>query len=397
METVIVAKILAREYSVVPTGFCDNDVRKQGKHLNSIPNLKMFSFDEALKDEKAEFLVISPHHSAAIIGTMVFEHKVASERIINFHPIERRKTCALFAQNWIIEDQAFVCCCIEEYKPRFDNQKLDPQKGITYLNKTRLGLINGDIPMPEGCMNCFNNKDSYIYASRRLNSFDFSFRGWCNYKCEYCSSNQPDLKGYNDKFSLEQYLIELEKQDMLNDIFSVLFAVGESCLNEKRFPLYDYCKERQYFLDVFTNCSVFDKSLFEVAQSSPVIIRKSFDAGTAETYARIKGVNCFPKMLENVRQYLTAPYLALNPKYLFVPGINDNEEDVNKFVQICAELRVDFVTPVFSFLDSQYFDSSHAKRMFKLLVDELAANGIFTANVDTLYSENYHKQYSESF
>lgn len=184
---------------------------------------------------------------------------------------------------------------------------------------------------------------------------------------------------------------------MLNDIFSVLFAVGESCLNEKRFPLYDYCKERQYFLDVFTNCSVFDKSLFEVAQSSPVIIRKSFDAGTAETYARIKGVNCFPKMLENVRQYLTAPYLALNPKYLFVPGINDNEEDVNKFVQICAELRVDFVTPVFSFLDSQYFDSSHAKRMFKLLVDELAANGIFTANVDTLYSENYHKQYSESF
>lgn len=397
METVLIAKILKREYAVLAAGFCDNDVRKQGKFLNSMPELQMVSFDEALADKNAEFLVVSPHHSAAIIGDLVFDRGVAKSRVINYHPIERRKTCGLFAQNWIVEDKHFVCCCIEEHKPRFDNQQLDPEKGVSYLNKTRLGLIDGTIPMPEGCINCFNNKDCYVYVSRRLNSFDFSFRGWCNYKCEYCSSNKPDLKGYNDRFSLEQYLIELEKQDMVNDIFSVLFAVGESCLNEKRFPLYDYCKKQQYFLDVFSNCSVFDKSLFEVAQTSPVIIRKSFDAGTPETYAKIKGVDCFLKMLDNVRHYLQAPYLALNPKYLFVPGVNDNETDIKSFVQICADLKVDFVTPVFSFLDDEFTDSAHAKKMFKLLVDELALHNIFTANVDTLYSEAYHKVYSESF
>lgn len=397
METVLIARMLKREYSVLPAGFCDNDTRKQGKHLNSMPELDIFRFDSVVSDEAAEFLIASPHHSAEIIGSLIFERGVSENRIINFQPIERRKTCGLWAQNWISNDKEFHVCCIPGVQPTWYNNPLDPQASIESLNRIRNGLIDGRIPPPASCANCYKNVDSYIYASRKLNSFDFSFRGWCNYKCEYCSANQPDLKSYNDQFYLEQYLVELKKQDMANDIFSVLFAVGEPTLNEKRFPLYDHCRDHQYFLDVFSNCSVFDKNLFEVAQTSPVIIRKSFDAGTPGTYAKIKGVNCFPKMLENVRRYLEAPYLVLNPKYLFVPGINDNETDVKNFVRLCAEWKVDFVTPSFSFTGNEFGNSLHAKKMFRLLVDDLAAHGIFTANVDTLFSEAYHKVYSEAF
>lgn len=397
METVIISKMVLDKCGKFPTALCDNDVRKHGKYLNSIKDMQIVSFDKALETKDSEFLIVSPHHSNSIMGNLVYERGIDSNRIINFQPLEKKHTCALMAQNWIVEDRHFVCCCIEEYKPRFNHHNLDPKSGIESLDEIRNNIIDGKIPMPEGCVNCFTNKDCYIFKSRKLNSFDFSFRGWCNYKCDYCSSNKPDLKGYNDRFSLEEYLIELEKRDMINDIFSVLFAVGESCLNEKRFGLYDYCQDKKYFLDVFSNCSVFDESLFNVAQTSPVIIRKSFDAGTPETYAKIKGVNCYEKMLENVHKYIKAPYLAFNPKYLFVPGINDNEKDIINFVNVCSELKIDFVTPVFSFLDSKYFDSEHAKQMFKLLVNELAKNNIMTANVDTLYSETYHKVYSGSF
>lgn len=397
METVLVAKILKREYAMAPSGFCDNDVKKQGKYLNSLPDIKIISFEEALKDQRSEFFIVSPHHSVAIIGGLVIGQGVAKERILNYSDIEMRHTCAWFAQNWIIHEKSFVCCCLAGKQPQFSNQDKDPQKGIEYLNATRNGLIDGSIPLPEICKNCYNCKDCYIYVSRKLNSFNFSFLGWCNYKCEYCSAHQPALKNYDDRFSLVPYLAELEKREMVNDIFSVLFAVGEPTLNEKRFSLYEHCQEKQYFLDVFSNCSVFDKKLFELAHNSPVIIRKSFDAGTAATYQKIKGVDCYKKMLENVREYLQSPYVGLNPKYLFVPGINDNEKDVISFVQMCKELNVDFVTPVFSILDDKFSGSEHTKRMFKLLVDELSKNGIFTANVDTLYSEKYHKIYTESF
>lgn len=396
METVLLAKMLKNQYGVWPAGFCDNDTRKQGKHLNSIPELEISSFDQALSDPASEFLVVSPHHSAQIMGGLVFDKGVSEKRIINFQPMERVKTCGLFAQNWIVEDSGFVCCCVPGH-PHFFNDSLDPMKSVRSLDKTRLGLIEQSVPLPDICVGCHRNTDCYIFVSRKLNSFDFSFRGWCNYKCKYCSSNQPGFKDYNDRFLLEQYITALESEDMINDIFSVLFAVGEPTLNEKRLPLYDYCRKKQYFMDVFSNCSTFDKELFDLARVSPVIIRKSFDAGTAETYARIKGVPGFSKMLDNLHRYLEAPYLALNPKYLFVPEVNDNETDVREFVKLCVELKVDFVTPVFSFLDDQYTSSAHAQSMFKLLVDELARNNIFTANVDTLYSESYHKLYTKSF
>ncbi len=396
LETVLTARILRDEYGILPSGFCDNDPKKQGRHPNSLPELEIFSFDQALSDPAARFLVISPFHSSQIVGNLILERGVTPERILNYHPVEQRKTCVRFAQNWMITDTAYYCCCMEDM-PTFPHDPSDPKKGIETLEWVRNGLIDGTVPLPEKCLNCFHNQKSYLYTSRKLNSFNFSFRGWCNYKCDYCSAHQPDLKHYNEKFYLEEYLTAMEKRDMVNDIFSVLFATGEPTLNEKRLPLYRHCEEKQYFLDVFSNCSVLDMDLFDMAHRSPVIIRKSFDAGTPETYAKIKGVNRWEKMLENVHCYVQAPYLALNPKYLFVPGINDNERDVENFVQLCEELKVDFVTPVFSFLDDTYEKSERTKRMFKYLVDCLAVKGIFTANVDTLYDGNYHKLYQSSF
>ncbi len=396
LETVLAARMLKNEYGASPSGFCDNDPRKQGKHLNSLPELEILSFDQALADPAAEFLVISPFHSADIIGNLVLERGVAPERVLNHHPVERRKTCARFAQNWMITDSSYYCCCMADM-PTFPHDPSDPEKGVETLDHVRNGLIDGTVPLPEKCLDCFHNRESFLYISRKLNSFNFSFVGWCNYKCEYCSANQPDRKHYNEKFYLEEYLTALERRDMVNDVFSVLFATGEPTLNEKRLPLYRHCEEKGYFLDVFSNCSVLDRDLLGMARRSPVIIRKSFDAGTPETYARIKGVNRWEKMLENVRQYVQAPYLAFNPKYLFLPGVNDNETDVENFVRLCAELKVDFVTPVFSFLDDSYESSEQARRMFKLLVDRLAEEGIFTANVDTLYSGSYHQLYQASF
>lgn len=396
-ETVILAKMLKSKFGVMPSGFCDNDVRKQGGHLNSLPELEIFSFEKALKDRQAEFLVISPHHAAEIIGSLVFERGVSEKRVINFQQVERRTTCAFYAHNWIIHEKHFTSCCVVGSKPKFDNQRPDPKAGITYLERLRHDLIDCTVPIPESCHNCYKYKDCYIFRSRKLNSLNFSFQGWCNYTCEYCSAHQPSRKNYDDSFALEQYLRELEEKDSINDIFSVLFAVGEPTLNEKRFGLYAHCREKQYFLDIFSNCSVFDEALFELAQESPVIIRKSFDAGTPETYVKIKGVNCWQKMLENVRRYLQAPFLTLNPKYLFIPGVNDNETDVKNFVKMCIDFSVDFVTPVFSLLDDRYAHSAHARKMFKLLVDELADSNVFTANVDTLYSESYHNVYQESF
>lgn len=396
METVIVAKMLINEYHIKPTGFCDNDIRKKGKNINSIVGLKILSFDDAVKEKEAVFFVVSPHNSAEIIGKLVNELNVSKERIINYQPVEKREICHLICQDFFISNKVFSFCCMKNH-PTYNHNLLSLNETISSLYNLRNNIINYVEPIPDNCSNCYNTKSRYIYKSRKLTSVNFSFVGWCNYKCQYCSAHRPELKNYKSGFVLEEYLIEMEKRGMLNDIFSVLYAVGEPTLNEKRFSLYEYCGERKYFMDVFSNCSVFDQSLFDLAHKSPVIIRKSFDAGTPETYAKIKGVNCYYKMLDNVRCYLEAPFLALNPKYLFVPGVNDNETDINGFVKMCEQMKVDFVTPVFSIMGDEFEQSEHAQKMFKLLVDELAKRNIFTAGIDNLFDKTENNLYTKSF
>lgn len=394
METLVVAKMLRKIYNILPTGFCDNDSRKQGRFLNSLPELKIFSFDEVENDTNSHFLIVSPHHGTSIMGNLIFERGIPKDKIINYHTLERKKTCLMFAQDWCVTDDYFFFCCVKDH-PCFAQNSLNPSDGVGKFDIMRKAIIDGTQSIPEICVQCYHNKSSYIYKSRKLTSFNFSFKGWCNYKCEYCSAHQPDRKNYNEAFCLEEYLIELEKRNLIDDIFSVLFAVGEPTLNEKRFSLYKYCNEHEFFLDVFSNCSVFDQSLYDTAQTSPVIIRTSFDAGTQATYEKIKGVTCFEKMVQNIRHYNTAPYLVLNPKYLFVPGINDNETDILNFVNLCEDLGVDFVTPVFSFLDNDFYRSTHTQEMFKFLISELTKRNIFTANVDTIFGEKYHEFYEK--
>jgi hypothetical protein len=53
---------------------------------------------------------------------------------------------------------------------------------------------------------------------------------------DYCSANHPYIKGYNDKFGLEAYLVEPEKRILLNEVFSALKAVDEPTLNKRCFP-----------------------------------------------------------------------------------------------------------------------------------------------------------------
>ena len=64
----------------------------------------------------------------------------------------------------------------------------------------------------------------------------------------------------------------------------------------------------------------------------------SLDSGTRETYKKIKQVDCLDKVVENLKKYpLEKANLRL--KYIFLEGVNDNEEDVNGFYNIVKEVN----------------------------------------------------------
>ena len=70
---------------------------------------------------------------------------------------------------------------------------------------------------------------------------------------------------------------------------------------------------------------------------SLVRINVSLDAGTAETFAKIKQVDCFDKVVTNLRLY-SRDGGGIDLKYILMDGINLGKQDLDGFLDIAKEV-----------------------------------------------------------
>ena len=80
----------------------------------------------------------------------------------------------------------------------------------------------------------------------------------------------------------------------------------------------------------FTNGFIFDEDIARELHDNPLAsINISIDAGTPETWYKVKGVNNFAKVLENLAKYSDSASTKekITFKYIVMPDINDSNED----------------------------------------------------------------------
>ena len=78
------------------------------------------------------------------------------------------------------------------------------------------------------------------------------------------------------------------------------------------------------------------KDLMENGRITSIIT--SLDAGTPETFKKIKQRDMFCKVLDNLSKY-PVNKTNLNLKYIFLEGVNDNETDIDGFCEIAKRFR----------------------------------------------------------
>jgi len=91
----------------------------------------------------------------------------------------------------------------------------------------------------------------------------------------------------------------------------------------------------------------------------------SLDAGTAETYAKIHGVDLFDKVCYNLEQYARHGLVEL--KYIILPNINDNENDIFGFLSLCERIKNTDIAVSRDYFDTRPF-SEHTINMIVKLV-----------------------------
>lgn len=284
-------------------------------------------------------------------------------------------TCDLLKNEITFFHNQIQSCCSSQlgpvYYPNYDGEKIDTDL-ISKIKKDALEQMKNGV-VPKNCQGCFNlkpcdDKDFSLKFSRLIISH------WvhCNCSCVYCARNEFSVGKVtreaknSDYYDMLPILREMYAKDLLvtdNDLF-VDFQGGDiSVLEEFNDILEELMAHNVGYIRFTTNNIVYQSLIAELFKKGKAELMTSLDCGCRETYLKLKRVDKFEDTISNLKKYKEACKNAyIFVKYITVKGINDNEEEVNKFLDLMFEIGI----PTVSF-EIDYRDiMMHPERKFEI-------------------------------
>jgi len=258
--------------------------------------------------------------------------------------LEYRKGCKYLGNFMLFREASFSPCCVAGQMPAIRVSGSFKQRLAVWQNYTTklIDAINNG--SPNKCQGCHMLMKGFWRKSVKLSmlSFASSNRGdACNFKCVYCYSKDSleRLKSVTEGLTVYERLQQLADIPYINTEDMILqLSNGEFTVNKHCDAMLDIILNSNWKLDLTSNCSVYREKLAELMERGRVTaIVTSLDAGTRETFKKIKGNDRFDIVVANLRKY-PLEKTRLNVKYIFLEGINDNEAEVDSFYEIVKEL-----------------------------------------------------------
>jgi pyruvate-formate lyase-activating enzyme len=340
---------LAKKHS--PVAYGDNDPKKQGTRFMGLPVLSLDQI-EARHPGCLFYVTVNDLTKPAVV-TSLLDHGVAPSRIINYVKSTRYKSCAYLESLMVYHrKKMFFCCSVfgQSLSPSIAGHGLAHKDHLKAFFATRDRIIdemNATTPettVQNQCLKCSYTRHGFWPDDRRIRFLSLFFHGICNFRCSYCTYNSScsAIPGYGSDLIIEDTedalaLLRLMKDEGYVDADTVIInAAGEITVHPLRNELLAAFRDHPCWF--FSNASVYNETIAEILSRGRSRICPSVDAGTRETFAKIKGVDMFDKVCENLRRYSSYGFVHL--KYIVLPGVNDNEGDIDGFLDICRRLNI---------------------------------------------------------
>ena len=359
-DTFSCIKELKHRFAILPSAVCDADPKKHGRTYKGLEGLVVMSIETALQERTdAEIFIPSMDYIFDIIGYLTENHIVPPEKIINYEPVEKRRSCSFLEKSIFYDrDGSLIYCCNVPGLPRIPknctNQFFTFRKGLTETLKN-----NADTETTyakcKGCQSCSYIKENYYPVDQKSWWLNYFAANGCNYRCEYCTVSHMEDKDRDNLLDLDVLLKTFKDNGMLSERYGIIYSTsGEPTLHPKKTKFYNAFDGFAFVVN--TNGSIFDEELFDLANRAKVRLVVSIDAGTRETYAKIKRVDSFEKAKLNLTQYAKANIGLIALKYLLMPGVNDNADDINGFVDFCVDTECTYVVISFDYYSESKLD-----------------------------------------
>ena len=195
-----------------------------------------------------------------------------------------------------------------------------------------------------GCAGCKN----YIEREWNINPFigyvNLSmYPAPCQSRCCYCGVKKWDNssevnKAYKNLFNF----LELANSSGVIDSDALWqISTGEITIHPYKEQILKLVLNKSCVF--YTNAFIFDEDIAKNLHDNPhSAINLSIDAGTPQTWRKVKGVDNFDKVTDNlVKYYVNSGHPGqITLKYIVLPGINDYYEDYQSLMEIMKVLDV---------------------------------------------------------
>ena len=297
-----------------------------------------------------------------------------------------------------------------------NSQNLEKEK-IIKTKKQLIEMFKQGI-IPTKCRGCSEYKEKkeensnfikkligffYPKETKKISHLIMNHYKQCECKCIYCN----EITNYNSKkqnYNALPLIKQLFEEKMINEEnLTVEFQGGNvSLLTEFEDIIEELSKNNCKNITILTNGVQSLPAVEKYASKMNFRLCISLDSGTKETFNKIKRIDAFDKVIDNIKKFTSLQNVELTLKYITLNGINDNIDEIKEFLKIAQstenkvtvafdiDYRDTFLTPADKFIAPK-----HYKELYKEVENFCKENNIMYTiqpQLKTVLEKGYYEQ-----
>lgn len=250
-------------------------------------------------------------------------------------------------------DRIMSCCSGQigpVYYESYRGQKIDWDK-FRQVKIDAFNLLNEDDIEHSKCKNCFflREKRPEDTISPVFNTLNISHWTHCNCGCIYCA-RMLDSKGKietkvkkSEYYDMLPLLKQLYKQKLLDtEKLMVCIQGGDISVLKEFEPIIKEClKQGAGNFYILSNNIKFQPIIKKLLDLNKTTFTTSLDCADRELFYKLKRVDKFNDSVNNLREYAKSKHPEnVIVKYIVIEHINDNIEQVTKFVNLMSDIGI---------------------------------------------------------
>lgn len=273
------------------------------------------------------------------------------------------KSCIWLNQGINFDIDSYKICCLYSgtgggntvIKSPYKGEQINWNEFFEYKRKIKNLHKSGTVYHKcEGCV--YLEEKEWDDNEDFINCINLDYWTKCDCNCMYCHT-ALDKKAYNSRKNYNFYPIlkDMIKKGILKQGGHVSFGGGEvTLLKEFEKVLNTLLDFNIGFIRIHSACMKYSKAIEKGLKSGNLDLIVSVDSGTKELHRKIKQVNTYDKVWNNLKRYALNQKTQnlVKTKYIIVPGINDKKDEIIKWLEKSKENGIKYVIQE---IESQWF------------------------------------------